>query len=305
MTWNIKTGGRDGADGRRLERVFRVVAEAEPDVLALQELRGFGRPGLLSRGRPGPPGASAPGSPGAGAPGPFGAAGSPGAGAPGWPGASGAGPLGRLAAAVGLRPYLARSLTGQPVAVLVRPGWPVLAAGPVRRPFHHAAQRVTLGTSAGPLVVIGTHLQPFSGARRFREAGWLAAAVRGAPLALLAGDLNTLDPWTEHADRLAALDPAYRRRHLRPDGAVDTRAVARLADAGLVDLFRAVGTGDGWTAPTTGVAGPEFSTMRLDYLLATPELTRHARRCVVLRGGEIETASDHYPLLAEFDLAAA
>ncbi|ASW57565.1 endonuclease/exonuclease/phosphatase family protein [Plantactinospora sp. KBS50] len=256
MTWNIKTGGRDGADTGRLDRVIRVAAEAAPDVLALQELRGFGRAGRLAR----------------------------------------------LATALGLRPFLARSWRGQPVAVLVRPDWPVGAAGPVRRPFHHAAQRVTLGTSAGPLLVIGTHLQPYSGSWRLREAGWLAAALRRRPLALLAGDLNTLDPWSAHAGRLARLDAAYRRRHLRRDGTVDSRAVARLAGTGLVDLFRAVGSGDGHTAPTTGVRGPEFAAMRLDYLLASPDLARYARGCTVLRGGDAETASDHYPLLAQFEL---
>ncbi|SCF38036.1 endonuclease/exonuclease/phosphatase family protein [Micromonospora mirobrigensis] len=46
MTWNIRTGGRDaGVD--RLDRVVRVVDAQRPDVLCLQELRGFDRDGLL------------------------------------------------------------------------------------------------------------------------------------------------------------------------------------------------------------------------------------------------------------------
>ena len=209
MTWNIRTGGRDRAGPDRRDLVCRVVAAQGPDVLALQELRGFDRDGCW------------PGSPA------------------GW----------------GCARTWPASCFGQPVAVLVRPPLRTRAAGPVRRPFHHAAQRVELATAAGPLTVLSTHLDPYSGLRRRVEAGWLVAAVRRAPgeLALLAGDLNTLDPGADHADRVARLPAAYRRRHLRRDGrTVETRAVARLLAAGLVDLW----THAGGPADPTRADGP-------------------------------------------------
>ncbi|WP_320064797.1 endonuclease/exonuclease/phosphatase family protein [Micromonospora sp. RTGN7] len=263
MTWNIRTGGRDRTGPGRLGRVARVVAAQRPDLLAVQELRGFDTGDVLAG----------------------------------------------FAAEVGMRAYLARSCLGQPVAVLVRPPLRVLAAAPVRRPFHHAAVRVTVATDAGPFTLLSAHLDPYCGLRRRIEAGWLAADVRRAPgaLTLLAGDLNTLDPETDHTERVARLPPAYRRRHLRLDGrTVETRAVARLAAAGLVDLHGALAPGDaGLTAPTRHGGGTEFSGMRLDYLFGTAALARLARACAVLRGGETEYASDHYPLLADLDLSPA
>ncbi|SCL32694.1 Exonuclease III [Micromonospora pallida] len=263
MTWNIRTGGRDRTGPDRRDRVLRVIADQRPDVLALQELRGFDAADTMDR----------------------------------------------FAEAVGMRAYLARTWFGQPVAVLVRPPWRVLVAAPVRRPFHHAAQRVTLATAeAGPLTVLGTHLDPYCGRRRLLEAGWLAAAVRRAPgeAVLLAGDLNTLDPYGDHAARIGRLPAAYRRRHLRRDGqTVETRAVARLYRAGLVDLFTHAGTGEPETAPTTEGGGAEFSGMRLDYLLGTPALAGRARDCRVVRGGEREYASDHYPVVVDIDLSPA
>ncbi|SFC51783.1 endonuclease/exonuclease/phosphatase family protein [Micromonospora sediminimaris] len=205
-----------------------------------------------------------------------------------------------LASGVGLRPFVARSWLGQPVALLVAPRWPVLAAAPVRRPFHHAAQRVVVSTEAGPLTVLGTHLDPYSGTRRLVEAGWAVAALRPRHdgLALLAGDLNTLDPYAGHADQVGRLPPAYRRRHLRRDGrTVETRSVARLLAAGLVDL----GADAGPTVPTAH-GGAEFADMRLDYLLATPTLATHLTHVGVLRTPHTDHASDHYPLLADFAL---
>jgi exodeoxyribonuclease-3 len=259
MTWNIRTGGRDGNGSDRLALVARVVADQRPDVLALQELRGFDRDEVLTR----------------------------------------------FAGQVGMRPHLARAWFGQPVAVLVRPPIRTLAASSVRRPFHHAAGRVVLATDAGPLTVFCAHLNPYSGGRRLAEADWLAAAVRrtGGRLALLAGDLNSLEPTVDHADRVARLPAHYRARHLRRDGrTVDTRSVARLLDVGLVDLFRAAAPRDeGLTVPTRH-GGAEFSGMRLDYLLGTARVAELTRDCRVVRDAVTDRASDHYPVVADLDL---
>ncbi|MEH1164422.1 endonuclease/exonuclease/phosphatase family protein [Micromonospora sp. CPCC 205539] len=218
------------------------------------------------------------------------------------------GVLDDFAARLGMRPYLAPSRLGQPVAVLVRPTLRTLSAGPVRRPWHHATARVVLATDAGPLTVLAAHLSPYSGGWRRLEAGWLAGALRRAPgrMALLGGDLNTLDPGTDHTERIGRLAPAYRRRHLRRDRrTVDTRAVARLLAAGLVDLHAAGGGPDeGLTAPTRHGGGSEFSGMRLDYLFGTPAVAERVRDCRVVRGGAADTASDHYPVLADLDLTA-
>ncbi|MDG4808668.1 endonuclease/exonuclease/phosphatase family protein [Micromonospora sp. WMMD1120] len=264
MTWNIRTGGRDRGGVDRLDGVVRVVDAQAPDVLALQELRGFDSDGLMAD----------------------------------------------VADRVGMTPHLARSCVGQPVAVLVRPPYRLLDAGTLRRPFHHAAARVVVATAAGPLTVLGAHLYPYSGGRRQMEVDWLVAALRRAPgpLTLVAGDLNSLDPAVDHTARLAGLPALYRRRHLRRrGGAVDTRAVARLLDAGLVDLWPARNAdapeADGHTVPT-GLGGAEFAGMRLDYLLASPALAQRAGACRVVRDDGAGTASDHYPVIADLDLAA-
>lgn len=262
MTYNIKTGGQDRGDRRRLDRVIEVIAGQRPDVLALQELEGFRRDGLMDR----------------------------------------------VAEAVGMCAFLARSWTGQPVAVLLRPPGRVVSAGSTRRPFHHAAARVGVATDRGVLTVIAAHLHPGCGSRRLREAAWLASTARRDRMVLLMGDLNSLDPWADHRERIARLPVPHRARHLRRGSttAVDTRAVAALARAGFVDLFRQVRAGPkDYTAPTERGGGYEFSGMRLDYVMATPPLADLARGCRVVTGGASESASDHYPVVAELNLSFA
>ncbi|AGZ44788.1 endonuclease/exonuclease/phosphatase family protein [Actinoplanes friuliensis] len=254
ITWNIKTGGSGG----RLDAVVELLRRERPDVLALQELRGF-------RGQK----------------------------------------MREVAAAVGMTPFLAPSFFGQPVAVLVRPPLRIVAWSAVRWRLHHAAAAVVVPTAAGQVTFVSTHLNPFSPGRRLREARWLAARHRPAKgLTLIAGDLNSLDPGTDHTGRLSRLPEPYRRRHLAKDGAADTRAIAAFEAAGFTDLWRTTGEGDGLTVPTTEGGGHEFSEagMRLDYALATDTVAAAATKARVLHGDEAEYASDHYPLAVDLDL---
>ena len=201
MTWNIKNGGGD-----RLDAIMAVIRRERPDVLALQELRGFDQPRRM----------------------------------------------GAFAGRIGMTPHLARSAFGQPVAVLVRPPLGMTARAAVRWRLHHAAAVAVVPTAAGPLTVVSTHLNPFAPYRRMREARWLAARYGSARrLVVLAGDLNALDPGTDHTEELAGLAPRYRRRHQDPGGGADTRAIAAFAAAGFVDLWAPLGAGDGRTAPTS------------------------------------------------------
>jgi endonuclease/exonuclease/phosphatase family metal-dependent hydrolase len=210
--------------------------------------------------------------------------------------------LATVEAATGMRGHLARSLFGQAVAVLVRPPGMITSTSRIRRPMHHAAALVVVNTPAGPLTVISTHLHATSTSRRFREARRLVGN-RPHGLTVLMGDLNTLDPDTDHHASLAALPARYRRRHLT-HGRVDTRAVQTLTGAGLVDLCHLAGTRLQESVPTE-LGGPEFPAARLDYILATASLAGLTREVHVVRDGRTGTASDHYPIIARLELEFA
>ncbi|MEV0901770.1 endonuclease/exonuclease/phosphatase family protein [Actinoplanes sp. NPDC049802] len=207
-----------------------------------------------------------------------------------------------LAATLDMTAHLAPSALAQPVAVLVRePLW-IARRTRISWRLHHAAAVAVVPTEAGPLTVVSAHLNPFSPYRRMREARWLAARYATPDgLALIAGDMNGLDPDGDHTAALAAQPSLYRRRHLDPDGRPDTRALAAFREEGFTDLALTVGDGDGRTVPT-GYAGREFGAVRLDYLLASPPLAARARRVRVIRDDLTDQASDHYPVQAEFDL---
>jgi exodeoxyribonuclease III len=239
MTWNILVGGQS-----RLDAIADVIRREQPDVLALQELKG-------------------------------------------WP----ARRAHDFAARLGMHAHLAPSVFGQPVAVLARA--PLTRTRSITWRLHHAAAVATVGD----LTVVSTHLNPFSPERRRREATWLAACFfRTRHKVLIAGDLNSLDPATDHAEALDRVDPRYQRRHRGPDGTPDTRAIKAMLDAGFVDVGRGIGP----TVPTEGLRKDEFGAFRLDYLMASPPLAQRTRYVSVLRDEVTDTASDHYPVVASF-----
>lgn len=207
-----------------------------------------------------------------------------------------------IEAATGMHGHLARSVFGQAVAVLVQPPGMITSTSRVRRPMHHAAALVTVNTRAGPLTVISTHLHATSTIRRLREARRLAGS-RSDRLTVLMGDLNTLDPSTDHHTSLAALAARYRHRHIT-HGQVDTRAVQALTDGGLVDLCHLAGAGLQESVPTK-LGGPEFPAARLDYILATAPLAALTREVHIIRNASTDIASDHYPVIARVELQFA
>jgi exodeoxyribonuclease-3 len=211
--------------------------------------------------------------------------------------------MGEFADAVGMTAHLSGSAFGQPVAVLVRPPLRITGSKAVRWRLHHAAAEATVPTDIGQLTVVSTHLNPFSPYRRMREARWLAARYGSAKRpVVLAGDLNALDPGTDHADKLARLETRFRGRHLAPDGSPDTQALASLLNGGFTDLWEVAGEDDGNTVPTTAGGGQEFGKMRLDYVLASAPVAGRVRAARVVRGDETEYASDHYPVAVDLDL---
>jgi exodeoxyribonuclease III len=186
--------------------------------------------------------------------------------------------------ATGLTGHVAPSVFGQPVGVFVRPSLTITGRASYRWQLHHAASAVTLRADGESLTVVSTHLNPYAPERRRREAVWLTARLAQRGPVILAGDLNSLSA-------PGPLPPGYRRRHLGPDGEIDTRAMAAFAGV-FTDAWLDAGEGDGNTVPTA-LRGAEFAPMRLDYVLLTGGL--RATEAHVDRSGA--TASDHYPVV--------
>jgi endonuclease/exonuclease/phosphatase family metal-dependent hydrolase len=270
LSYNLKDGGLDER-GDRLDALVEVVRATDPDILCVMEAGGW-----HPVGRPGQPGAR----------------------------------LARFESGVRMRGWILDTPSASSIGIFLRPGVFPAEVSAARGTFHHGALVVTLpaGTSRS-LVVVATHLHPFSATMRAVEAEslcWLAARASQSASFILAGDLNSVSA----EDAARGLQPAqppdsWNVRLLDGRGELDFTPVARLKRAVLVDCFRKANpTSYGATDPTPAFDRGEAG-LRIDFVLASPDLTSHLRTCRVVTEPPADRASDHYPILAEFDLPPA
>jgi len=148
---------------------------------------------------------------------------------------------------------------------------------------------------------IGVHLSAlhtnWTERRRVRELRALLAGLSGREKdAILAGDFNTLAPGEE-------LDLSQLPRRLR----VLTWLTGRTIRWQTVQIMLVAGFLDGFRLLHPDDAGHTFPTwrphVRLDFVFVPGSFADRIRHCDVARSDGRAEASDHFPLVAEFDLA--
>jgi len=182
-----------------------------------------------------------------------------------------------------------------------------------RRPVeHHAWHRPRFSRHAFIEIVpagtgvrmFGLHLSAVHSAwtesrRRFELRALLRSIQRHQEGPhLLAGDFNTLAPGE-------ILDVRKLPTRLRPfvwlsGGRIRWRTIQLVMDSGYVDGYRTKHVRQpGWTFPTWD------PHVRLDYVFLPAPFADCLTSCEIVDGPEAAGASDHFPLLAQLDIAAS
>jgi exodeoxyribonuclease III len=207
----------------------------------------------------------------------------------------------RLEAELGMRGVLAQAHSGFHVALFVRRGR-LLETRCLDREVHHAVITAVLEIDGAVLRVIGAHLDPFGGDARLLEVQHLIRFLREEFVFVL-GDLNALSPHDVGAYQPERWLPRRRARHwLAESGRLDTRAIALLESAELVDVFRARGAAEPTALTRLGAEAGDYQ-IRIDYVFASPAAAARVTHAERVSGARVETASDHYPLFVDVALS--
>lgn len=262
LTWNTLFAGRDGSDARRARMQVGLINELRPDVFLMQEAKGFD--------------------------------------------ANGGAWLYALEAQIGMRGFLSVApRTGQNLAIFIRAPLRAVGFEADGAHFHHATAtlKVALPDSDTQISFISAHLCPNGPEVRRREAAYLAVQAAPDKLTLITGDFNSASPHDPEPADWPTLAPHHRARYLADDlQGIDRSVLAHLEAAGWVDLGHQLDPDKVPTVPTADYRDVEFATMRCDYLLASQALAQHARTYQVIRNSVTDAASDHYPVLATFEV---
>ncbi|MCX7855809.1 MAG: endonuclease/exonuclease/phosphatase family protein [Anaerolineae bacterium] len=212
-------------------------------------------------------------------------------------------PVRDWARSLGMQVFIARGNVGLHLALLSSA--PVLSwrahhpFPPMLNAFLEAEVEYVPGKR---LWLYGVHLAPwYSVLMEAWRWGEIRVVLRRArahlqELCLLLGDFNTLGPSDTTDVRTMPL--SLRLMIGAQGGRIYRFAIPEVLRAGFVDCFRELNPTD--TGHTLPASAPNA---RLDYIFASPPLLSHLRACAVIREPDrVREASDHLPLVAEFDL---
>lgn len=261
MSYNTLFGGFDGNDGRRFDAQAKLVNKVKPDILLVQEAKGFTQNGMKQ--------------------------------------------LFDIESSVGMRGFVAPAVhTGQNTGVFIKPPIRPISVEIDSEHFHHAVIIVGLNVPgiAKPLTVISAHLCPFSPHVRLRETAYLINHADDNAFTLIAGDFNSVSSYDPDPVGLDKLPSRFKMRYVTVDGKTDRSVLATFYQAGFTDIAYQLGKHTDPTVPTAGFTGTEFVPFRSDYILATKSLAEQVTSYSVIKTSLTDMASDHYPIVAEFNL---
>ncbi len=167
-----------------------------------------------------------------------------------------------------------------------------LSALPVRGTTNHrlpTLEKTLLELDLGDVRLFATHLRAGRTERDAELRTVEAVAILdviGDKGCLLVGDLNAVNP----TDEIGTPPPEEALEF------VARKPVELLLDAGFADCYRLRHPSEpGWTYQTW------HPWARLDYVLARGDVAKRLRSCDVVASDDALRASDHLPVVAEFD----
>lgn len=207
-----------------------------------------------------------------------------------------------LCTTLGMRAFLNRAPSGHHVGLLYRDDGSVRDVSGAATGMYNGYVRATVDMGMlGLVTLVVSHLHPFSPHQRLGEMQTLLAKSRKTRDAVIMGDMNNVAP--DEATEAVNSAPDHLSTRLKDDrGMLDTRPIAMLRHHGFTDLGARAGR-----LPTYPTALDEKDVrygirLRLDYIFATPALSDVCRDFAVIDGDTAQYASDHLPVIADFEV---
>lgn len=173
--------------------------------------------------------------------------------------------------------------------------------------FWHTVVIATFSTrEVGNIAVAMVHLNPKQEDERVEEVKHVCNLLTPYEHSIVMGDFNALSPHDPYdRERLRTnLNKSGVTKFGTDDLAFDT--ITLMEARGFKDARMIAAAPFIPTVPTPVNQDVDHAAeLRLDYLFLTPSLSPYLKGIQVVRNPQTDTASDHYPIVAEFDLNLA
>ena len=185
--------------------------------------------------------------------------------------------------------------------------FPLTELAQVKHNMHHGALLVQVNVDDQTKIgLVATHLNPFSATARTIEAKIITDQLKKQEMKdwIIAGDLNSLSErdavYYEPPTKFTATSK-LKAKFLTPDSnSIDYTTINHFIQQGYIDSLRESDQLRS-SVPTKLAVDPMHALqMRLDYILATKELTEKSIEANILDNETTAFQSDHYPVMTSF-----
>lgn len=197
--------------------------------------------------------------------------------------------LKELSKKVGLRHYYLALSAQSRSHVVVLSRYPFKTIQELR-PLKNAGVVVTIATDLGDISVAAVHLASIPEDVRLNELNIAISQQAKCDLRIVIGDLNSLSERDDYGSRQKAEveKPRY-------------DVVNKLEQSGYFDAAVECGKQKEYTVPITQDNNVIYRNLRLDYIFVSEYLKRRLSNYMVINNELTEKASDHFPVIVEFN----
>jgi len=162
--------------------------------------------------------------------------------------------------------------------------------------------KVKLTVNKKSISLIAAHLSPGFEDKRLVQIDKIIKKSNNEKTILI-GDLNSLSPLDKYNEE--SLIETFRKINLKKFGDKKLRfdVQKKILNFGLIDTVKKFSNSFEYSVPTEFNKDPHHAAkLRLDYLYITPNLLPNLKSSRIIRNEETNQLSDHFPIIAEFDL---
>lgn len=199
---------------------------------------------------------------------------------------------------------LHRSRSKSNIGLLYDPGvMTLLQALTFDRFMYHGLLAVDFDYRGIQLRFVLAHLNPYSAELRLIESQILTQIAVRAPNTLIMGDFNSPPPGSDL--EIESFKSTFRARVTNEKHELDTRSIEHILANDFHDLWALKHPGkECGTYPTPlGEKDRHYpKTLRIDYFFGSSLFEKTCNSCEVIENETLDQTSDHYPIVANFDL---
>ncbi len=169
------------------------------------------------------------------------------------------------------------------------------------QPLARACLIALIDSPLGEISIASLHLTPYSEDLRHPEIDLILDFQQQYPHKILMGDMNSLSKNDKYDEKIIADFNETQIKKFTSNGKLRFDAIEKILSTGYQDSAVLLNKNNETTVPTPSNNDSAHAAMRLDYIFLSSSLSVQLSAYEVVKNERTNKASDHYPVIIDFN----